>query len=213
MYGRIGRQKMLAEIYKECGSIFGKGNTPMTDKQIIIDGVDVSGCEFYNKVIGEDAYCNIDEEHLCTCISYENCYYKKLKAKEQECEAYKMEAEEGKEINAELKAEIKSLRNDFEKNDVMAASMIQALQKEKTDSTNMFLDKIGQLNTENYKLKQTLAEIKPILELYANSKIGEEQPDGTYKLSGGIWDSFGFCATTYDPRPAREGLKKISEVE
>jgi hypothetical protein len=64
-----------------------------------------------------------------------------------------------------------------------------------------------------HKLEKTLAEIKPILELYANSKIGEEQPDGTYKLSGGIWDSFGFCATTYDPRPAREGLKKISEVE
>jgi hypothetical protein len=70
-----------------------------------------------------------------------------------------------------------------------------------------------QLLQEYDKLKTALAEIKPILELYANSKIGEEQPDGTYKLSGGIWDSFGFCTTTYDPRPAREGLIKISEVK
>lgn len=61
----------------------------MTNKQIIIDNVDVNGCEFYNKVIGEDAYCNIDEEHLCTCISYDNCYYKQLKRKEQECEELK----------------------------------------------------------------------------------------------------------------------------
>lgn len=34
-----------------------------------------------------------------------------LKAKEQECEAYKMEAEEGKEINAELKAENDNLKS------------------------------------------------------------------------------------------------------
>ena len=61
------------------------------NEQIIIDGVDVSECEFYNKVIDEDAYCNIDEEHLCTCISYDNCYYKQLKCKEQECEELKEE--------------------------------------------------------------------------------------------------------------------------
>lgn len=69
---------------------------------------------------------------------------------------------------------------------------------------------------EYKKLKQTLTEIKSILELYANSKIGEEQSDGTYKLSSGICaiqDSFGFCTTTYDPRPARQALQKISEVE
>lgn len=70
----------------------------------------------------------------------------------------------------------------------------------------------GDINEINRKYKECLTEIKPILELYANSKIGEEQLDGTYKLSGSIWDSFGFCTTTYDPRPAREGLKKISEV-
>lgn len=58
------------------------------------------------------------------------------------------------------------------------------------------------------RYKQTLAEIKPILELYANSKMGEEQPDRTYKimLSGGY-------IMVYDPKPARQALQKISEVE
>lgn len=57
------------------------------------------------------------------------------------------------------------------------------------------------------QLKQTLTEIKPILEFYANSKIGEEQQDKTYKimLSGG-------CITVYNPKPARQALQKISEV-
>lgn len=91
--------------------------------------------------------------------------------------------------NAKLKAEIEELKNKIK-------------------------ELLHDCNSCNFhKYKQTLIEIKPILECYANSKIGEEQPDGTYKLSGGIWDSFGICTTIYDPRPAREGLKKISEVE
>ena len=66
---------------------------------------------------------------------------------------------------------------------------------------------LGDLQIENDKLKQTLAEIKPILEFYANSKMGEEQPDRTYKimLSGGY-------IMAYDPKPARQALQKISEV-
>lgn len=60
---------------------------------------------------------------------------------------------------------------------------------------------------EYQKLKQTLTEIKSILEFYANSKMGEEQPDRTYKimLSGGY-------IMAYDPKPARQALQKISEV-
>lgn len=58
------------------------------------------------------------------------------------------------------------------------------------------------------KLKQTLAEIKPILEFYANSKMGEKQTDGTYKIMTG-----GGYIMAYDPNPAKEALKKINEVE
>ena len=69
----------------------------MTDKeQIIIDGVDVSECEFYNPY-----YCGMyidgygDSEGVCS--DYEDCYYKQLARKTQECE--------------ELKEKIKQIRN------------------------------------------------------------------------------------------------------
>ena len=59
----------------------------MTDKPIIIDGVDVSECEYYNK---DDKTCrevngNYDTD-ICEfdkCENY-NCCYKQLTRKEQE---------------------------------------------------------------------------------------------------------------------------------
>ena len=65
-----------------------------------------------------------------------------------------------------------------------------------------------QIDFYNKKLTKTLTEIKPTLEFYANSKMGEEQPDRTYKI---ILN--GSYITVYDPKPARQALQKISEVE
>lgn len=59
----------------------------MTDKQIIIDGVDVSGCEYYNK---DDKTCREVngkyETDICDFDKCENsnCYYKQLKQVEKE---------------------------------------------------------------------------------------------------------------------------------
>ena len=65
----------------------------MTDKQIIIDGVDVSGCKYYiadNGVQYNGCYeltdiceCNKEDDF---CDDNPNCYYKQLARKEQECE-------------------------------------------------------------------------------------------------------------------------------
>ena len=53
----------------------------MTDKQIIIDGVDVSGCVQF--IQDEKDCCNLGG----SCKGWTNCYYKNWKRKEQECEA------------------------------------------------------------------------------------------------------------------------------
>lgn len=53
-------------------------------EEIIIDGVNVSECKYFNKVVNEEPYCNIDEEHLYTCSSDENCYYKQFKHLQRE---------------------------------------------------------------------------------------------------------------------------------
>ena len=57
----------------------------MTDKQIIIDGVDVSECEFLWKEKLPKRFCN-NGNLDCDCNSNPNCDFKQLKRKEQECE-------------------------------------------------------------------------------------------------------------------------------
>ena len=114
----------------------------MTDKQIIIDGVDVAKCRCFTS---EWDFNNCG--HICkgTECKYKRLWYKKqLKRKEQECG----------------------------------------------------------------ELKQTLTEIKPILEFYANSNMGEEQPDKTYHIMLN-----GSYIMVYDPKPARQALQKICEVK
>lgn len=61
----------------------------MTDK-IIIDGVDVSECEFYC-----DKYCTLSNDRneqlpfAEICSQYDTCYYKQLARKTKECEKWK----------------------------------------------------------------------------------------------------------------------------
>ena len=66
----------------------------MTDKQIILDAVDESGCCQYMPRYMEDYdidtldYCR---QHFKPCkdVDVKYCYYKQLKRKEQECEELK----------------------------------------------------------------------------------------------------------------------------
>ncbi len=63
----------------------------MTDKQIMIDGVDVSGCDFYqieaNELYPKANYCGSMRNTFCEIEP--NCYYKQLKRAEQECKRLK----------------------------------------------------------------------------------------------------------------------------
>lgn len=69
----------------------------MTDKQIIIDGCDVSGCKYlYTDSKYNDKCCSasIGGNCLCKpsemiCIKYVECLKEQLKAKEQEHEKFK----------------------------------------------------------------------------------------------------------------------------
>lgn len=56
----------------------------MTDKQIIIDGIDVSGCKYYDDL---DCYAERDScGYPLDCKDNPKCYYKQLTRKKQECE-------------------------------------------------------------------------------------------------------------------------------
>jgi septal ring factor EnvC (AmiA/AmiB activator) len=170
----------------------------MTNKQIIIDGADVTQCGFFSKVEGKQTnVCYIMPCHeletekfigYLECSTNHNCYYKQLKRKEQECEELKdklrTKARGWANVNDQILKEVDQIKADNE-----------------------------ELTSKCSQLKQTLAEIKSILEYYENAKIGEKQEDGSYKLEFTFSDIATPYCINYDPKPAREALRKINEVE
>lgn len=62
----------------------------MTDKQIIIDGVNVAGCEY----LGLYKECKLKCGSCCPidCSDNPNCCFKQLKRKEQECKVLALDA-------------------------------------------------------------------------------------------------------------------------
>lgn len=97
----------------------------MTDKPVIVDGVDVSGCDFLAK---EDDYCSYSGEHRaykgqCGCSDEEmckdhpNCFYKKalkqLQRKAQECEELKEEVDLLRQYKGSKQASYESMQAEW----------------------------------------------------------------------------------------------------
>lgn len=120
----------------------------MTNKQIVIDGVDVSGCEYCLKMT--KYRCTIQRDvYKCLCEENPNCYYKQFKRKEHECEELKKE-----------KAEIKKYLG------ISGKTIIQRLEE-----LQEFKDK---LKISEYEYKQALDEIRQYRVCEINDVDGEE---------------------------------------
>ena len=152
----------------------------MRSEEEIINRIEwiVEECSYYNK--DNTPYCCEVWDNECEA---QNCYYKQLKRKEQECNKLYIQLKADEEYHKEEKKTLRKIIKNKEERNI-------------------------ELYKENNKLKQTLTEIKPILEFYANSKMGEEHPDKTYHIMLN-----GSCIMVYDPKPARQAIQKISEVE
>lgn len=117
----------------------------------IIDGIDVSECKYLNKVVNEEPYCNIDEEHLYTCSSDENCYYKQLK---------RLQAE-----NYELKESLKVFQSpDIKKVlTLYRTGEIERIEQENEKLKKEFKEEHAELlmsRAENERLKESIAQLK-----------------------------------------------------
>ena len=125
----------------------------MKDKQIIIDGVDISGCErlIINKTYGHVCNCEEDTHLISSCKNRPNCYFKHLKRKEQECEQEKTLKEM---YFTYYKAKHSDIKGEFFK---LKAENWE-LKRELIQYEKDFKD----LNYCAIKLKQALAEIKDI---------------------------------------------------
>ena len=142
----------------------------MTDKQIPIDGIDVSGCINYTDEL-KDCSCRLTYApfRYRFCEQNPNCYYKQLKLKEQECE--------------ELK---KDLHQNFEEKDKLNLIIDRLLEASGCDINtasaedfedvyeNMRYEKqqIDQLNSENESLKDSLKMFSSTLDWALKSQVG-----------------------------------------
>ena len=105
----------------------------MTDKQIIIDGVDVSKCGHYHYGKCEIDYDEWNNEIIRynECQNNPNCYYKQLKREKQECERLKQTLAEIKEI-----AEDFYLDGEHVKDKYLAQEILQKISECEVENGN-----------------------------------------------------------------------------
>ena len=139
----------------------------MTDKKIIIDGVDVSGCYQYMPRYMEDYdidtldYCRYHFKP-CKDVDIKYCYFKQLKRKEQECEELKKELQAQRAFTAHEQ------------------KLIYCVAYDETCKTGNDCKQKKCIFKDNIKLKQTLTEIKEIAK--ENIRIADlEGLNGVYR--------------------------------
>ena len=99
--------------------------------------------------------------------SLEKCYLQQLDQLKSENETLFKAIEEVNKINKKLKVKNEDLESQLErekerleKNDKLAAMLIQDLKNEKSNLVNVYLEKIGQLLSENKELKKRVNELE-----------------------------------------------------
>ncbi len=148
-------------------------------KEIIIDGVDVSECEFLWKEKLPKKVCN-NGNLDCDCNSNPNCYYKQLKRKTNECEkksweisnlGYKIKNQR-REINERLKQieklkrkeqeceKLKSENFTFEELIKTQEKLIEEIKKYLGISNKTIIQRLEELQERRDKLSEENEELK-----------------------------------------------------
>ena len=150
--------------------------------------------------------CNPDS--VC-CYCQNIAWYKlkeQLKLKEQECEELKEQLESTKGL---VKVGNRQLAEALEKNEEL--EKLYKANKNCFEKTEKLFDESEQ---ERIKLKQTLAEIKEVLQLYNNTTIGTYKGNGVFEFEAFNKNVLGGKVIYYyDTNPARKALRKINECE
>ena len=138
----------------------------MTDKQII-DGCDVSGCEWFYK----NDPCKNTCKYFCTpCewVEIQNCMYKYAKRKEQECERLEKQNDillgqlvinDGEDVTVQISQSQFEEYNQLKAENDELKEEKQGLIKDWEEKKNLAYE----IACKNEKLKQTLIEIKELL--------------------------------------------------
>ena len=187
----------------------------MTDKQIIIDGVDVVECPHRKK---EVTFMNVIKCYNYGACEGVNCLYKQLARKEQECEelqnkflelnckAYSnsLELDQLKAEKDGLKTMLKDLSYENQKFCYQIEEQTKQLEPFKDEYfkglDNVAIAKLAKksirITAENSKLEQTLIEIKEIAETatkYLYATKSDDYADGYRWLGNKILQKISEC--------------------
>ena len=134
----------------------------MTDKQKIINGVDVSGCKHFKIGTCLADYLLTDMAFSeAKCELCKDCYYKQLKRKEQECE------------------ELKRVKDDFFKHAEISHEAV--LNKNKIiDEQEKQLD---QLKVKNEELKAKIKYMEEYIKTVENARNELEKENNQLKVN------------------------------
>lgn len=145
----------------------------MTDKQVIIDGVDVSKCEHnYNKNLGEYSTCNLYPPPL-NCKRHPNCLFKQLARKTQECENWKETANQYVKNEEYYKSQVDKYKAENEK----AEQEREALQM----SDNEAREIVAELKAECEELKVKIRYMEEYIKTVENSRNEFEKENSFLK--------------------------------
>lgn len=112
-------------------------------------------------------------------------------------------------LDDEVSEVIEKIELDYEQLDQLKA------ENKRLEAHLATLDAVIETGKAQYKeLKQTLAEIKEVLQLYNNTTIGVDKGNGIFEFEVSNDNVLGgklICH--YDTNPAKQALQKISEVE
>ena len=132
----------------------------MTDKQIIIDGIDVSGCEFYLPH-SEKCGCIVDDNgnNNLLCREYRDCYYKRMSHTGQEKDIYKNE-------NKELYNQLKCKEQECEEKSWEIGNLGYKIKHQRKE-INIRLEQLDQLKAEVKSKTEYIQEQRDIINQYS----------------------------------------------
>lgn len=144
----------------------------MTDKQIIIDGVDVSGCILRRRKEPNCTVCNGYSSKVFEfdCSDFKNCYFKQLKRKEQECEKLRGDFHDTNEQLKDYKEHYDRQSEEHQKlkQDLFLAQNQITLKNEYIQKVKQECEKLKSQVDEDYNYYTT--ELKTLRDIISNKE-------------------------------------------
>ena len=157
----------------------------MENKQIIIDGVDVSGCDYFN--FTDEHYCDeCSSEFGCAvCDERTICYYKQLKRKEQENKRLLeiINAKPLETVDIDSAFEIEKLKEQLKRKEQECEELKKIINEAKNSNLdlksflvgeavqNEYEQQLDQLKAENEELKEEIKHYKQIAQYHGNLSV------------------------------------------